>query len=138
MGPVTRNERVEFTEETDDKAVVLAFDGGIKIFIVVLDEDEEMREKGMLGGMVDREGLELAVEVTDDVLLDVANGVVDVIVMTVKSAFADAGLTNDVTYVDVGHVTTIGLINGVSQLLGATHKSHIVRFFDFPHRCTLL
>ena len=72
-------------------------------------------------------------KVVDNFTFNVVDGIVDVVIVIVEGAFAEAGLASKAAYANVRHVATISLVDGVSQLLGVPHKTRVVRIFSFPH-----
>ena len=106
-GPVVRDEGVELTEEIDNEAVILAFNGGVEILIILLNKEKKISIKGFFAGVMWSEVAEVLAKIADNFVFNMADGVVDIVIVIVKSTPTEARLAGELAHANICHVAAI-------------------------------
>ena len=106
-GPIVRDEGVELTEEIDNEAVILAFNSSVEIFIILLNKEKKISIKRFFAGVVWSEVAEVLAKIADNFVFNMADGVIDVVIVIVKSTPTEARLAGEPAYANICHVAAI-------------------------------
>ena len=106
-GPVVRDEGVELTEEIDNEAVILAFNSGVEVFIILLNKEKKISIKRFFAGVMWSEVAKVLAKIADNFVFNMADGVIDIVIMVVEHAFTEAGLAGESTYANICHMAAI-------------------------------